>query len=396
MFPGEENFAADQAAAHRLCAMFDAVPNPGKHFICALGALQFVWERHTEFTSYTFIREGPIETLFANDILAALPAAWIAQIPGQVLRATHIAVLGPATAEPDNDQLAALFPERDLVSCHVAARGARIWSDFQVHDDGLGRLLIHNRSLLPGDLSRLVQHLQELGNYRNMALLGLPEAQALAPELTSLDRRLGRLTDQIAAARDSGSDDDRLLSDLSALAAELGHLTSRTSYRMRATEAYSELVQDRLRSVGGERVPGFPTLADFTERRLIPGVRTCRSFVRRVEDLSNRTAWTSSLLRTRVETTMERQSRDLLYSMNQRTDLQLRLQQTVEGLSVVAIACYGTELFHFLAAAAHEVYPRLNETLATAAAVPIIVLVVSGALHRMKRRLHRRGEDHTA
>jgi uncharacterized membrane-anchored protein len=388
MHSGEDSLGADRAAAERLCALSGIVPPPGKHFVSQLDSVCFIWERHTEFTSYTFIKPGPVDLSFAAGILQDLPADWLASIPGRVLRATQIVVIAGATPEPQPDELAAVFSSNELVSCRVAGGGARLWSEFRVHDDGLGRLLIHNRALLAGDLSRLVQQVQELGNYRNMALLGLPEAQRLAPELTALDRRLGILTDEIAARARASDDDDRLLADLSDLSAEIARLTAKTSYRMSATEAYAELTQDRLRSIGGERVEGYPTLADFTERRLIPGVRTCRSFTRRLDDLANRTAWASSLLRTRVETTLERQSRDLLESMNQRTDLQLRLQQTVEGLSVVAISYYATALFSYVAHGLHELYPPLNAAYLTAGAVPVIMLVAAVSLDRMTRHLH--------
>src|SRR3546814_4084357 len=61
-----------------------------------------------------------------------------------------------------------------------------------------------------------------------------------------------------------------------------------------------------------------------------------------------RTAWTSALLRTRVDTALARRNRDLLASMDRRTALQLRLQHTVEGLSVVAISYYALGLWHHL------------------------------------------------
>jgi uncharacterized membrane-anchored protein len=384
MLSGEGNFAADRSAAEQLCARFGISPSPGKHFACALGSLQFIWERHTEFTSYSFLKPDPVDLLFKDNLIAHLPPDWLPTVPGKVLRATQIAVLDRLAPEPSDEDITGVFARPDLVSCTVASGGARIWSDFRVHPDGLGRLLIHNRSLLPSDLTRVVQQLQELGNYRNMVLLGLPDAQRLAPDLSELQTRLGNLTDEIASTQ---GDDDRLLGDLSTLSAELARLTAQTSYRMSATQAYAELASDRLRSLGSERVAGYPTLSDFVERRLVPAVRTCLSFTRRLDDLSNRTAWASSLLRTRVETTLEHQSRDLLESMNHRTDLQLRLQQTVEGLSVVAITYYAIGLVSYLAKALEAFAPRVDALLLTAAAVPIVLLAVGFVLKRTKRRL---------
>lgn len=386
MLSGESNFASDRATAERLCAAFGVSPPDGKHFVCVVGGLQFVWERHTEFVSYTFIKSGPVELSFRDSLMGELPPDWLGNVPGRVIRATKTIVLGAASPEPTDSDLAGVFKMDDLVSCKVAAGGARVWSDFGVHADGLGRMLVHNRSLPKSDLSRVVQQLQELGNYRNMMLLGFPDAQGAAPQVSELQQRLGVLTDQIAGTQ---ADDDRLLSDLSALSAELARIKAKTSYRMSATKAYAELANDRLRNLGGERIAGYPTLADFIERRLVPAFRTCVSFTRRIEDLSEQTAWASSLLRTRVETTLERQTRDLLASMNHRTELQLRLQQTVEGLSVVAISYYAVGLVGYLAKGIEALAPRVDALLVTAGSIPLIVVAVAYVLKVSKRHLLR-------
>ena len=73
------------------------------------------------------------------------------------------------------------------------------------------------------------------------------------------------------------------------------------------------------------RIKGHHKLGDFTDRRLLPAVRTCISFSARLEDLSQRLACTRSLLRTRVDTALSRQTRDLLAFLDRRTELQLRL-----------------------------------------------------------------------
>ncbi|WP_297368799.1 DUF3422 family protein [Acidocella sp.] len=388
MVSDEAELSRDRAAAEDLCARFGVTPEPGKHFAAQLPGVYFVWERHAEFTSYSFICPGPVETLFDHDPLARLPADWVARIPGEVLRATHIVVLGPDTPAPDPETIARYFPDPDHVSCLVARGMARIWSEFRVHEDGVGRLLIHDHGLGAGDLARLVQQIQELGNYRNMALLGLPAAQAEGGALRDLEDKLAQVTAEIAETAVSNGEDERLLGDLTHLAGQLAHLKARTSYRMSATEAYGELVAERLKGLAPERIAGHPALTDFTERRLNPGLRTCRAFVRRLDDAASRTALASSLLRTRVETVMERQSRDLLASMNQRARLQLRLQQTVEGLSVVAISYYALALAGYVFHAVQELVPTLNATLMSALALPLIVGGVAWSIRRMTRRLH--------
>ncbi|MDT9597402.1 DUF3422 family protein [Sphingosinicella rhizophila] len=379
---GEDEIGQSRAHVERLCAPSGiAVPTTRKYFICALGDLQFVWERHTEVATYTFIRSTEAEPRFDADPFEGLPRDWIEALPGQVIRATRIALVDGEAPSDWTDRLDSWFSPSDLVVCDVAGGRARIWADFRLHGDGFGRLLILDRDLLGYEPSQLVQRLQELGNYRKLALLGLPVAQRLTPRVSDLEKRLAEIT---AAIAERTSQDDRLLDDLSALAAELARVTADTRYRMSATHAYAQLCADRLDSLEIAKVKGHPTLADFTERRLLPAVRTCESFSQRLEDLSQRTAWTSSLLRTRVDTALARQNRDLLHSMDKRTQVQLRLQQTVEGLSIVAISYYAVGLLGYLLKGIHHRWP-VEPEVATALAVPAILLLVAIILRRLRR-----------
>ncbi|HEY9218797.1 MAG TPA: DUF3422 domain-containing protein [Phenylobacterium sp.] len=380
---GEDGAEADRLHAEAICARLGvSTPAPGRYICVRAGEVWFVWERHTECSTYAFIREGAFARPFAFEHLAQAPAELLRDIPGEVVRATQIAVLGPEAPEPTAEALAESFSTGELVACDLEG-GARIWSDFKLHGDRFGRLLIHDRGLVGGELARLVQRLQELGNYRNMALLGLPVAQALTPKVTALETELARLAGAIASGE---AEDEAMLHDLAGLSAQLATLTSETRYRMAATQAYATLSIERLRSLSVGRVAGFETLGDFNERRLAPAMRTCESFSRRLEDLSQRAAWTSSMLRTRIDTAMERQSRDLLASMNRRTDLQLRLQQTVEGLSVVAVSYYVLGLAGYLLKPFTHADPDLHALL-IAGATPVVLALAWIGLRRIRRSI---------
>lgn len=376
-----EGSAAD-AAAH-----FDAVAGeagmtlaPGtKYAVVPLGGLKLVLERHTEFASYTFVRQGGFDLPFESDVFGAEADAIVAGIPGEVIRATQIAFYPENTPSLDEERLDTLFAPEALVMCEVAGGKAIAMSDFRLNPDGFGRLLLVDRGLLRDEPAQLVLRLQELGNYRNMALLGLPLAQRLTPDVSRLEARLATLT---ASVGERIAQDDSLLDELTYLSAELARIVAETRYRMSATRAYAQLSLDRLAMLGIGVVPGYQTLADFTERRLTPAVRTCVSFSARLDDLSQRAAWTSELLRTRIDIALAKQNRDLLNSMNRRTRLQLRLQQTVEGLSVVAISYYAVALIGYLAAPAHA-----WKEWVMVAAVPLVVIAVWLAGRRLRRRL---------
>jgi uncharacterized membrane-anchored protein len=183
--------------------------------------------------------------------------------------------------------------------------------------------------------------------------------------------------------------DQELMLRISRLAAELASLAAETSYRMSATKAYAQLVGDRMSGLNVVRIPGHQTLVDFTERRLTPAVRTCESFSRRTEALSEHAAWASSLMRMRIETALEHQNRDLLDSMNRRAQLQLKLQQTVEGLSVIAISYYAIGILGYVFKVVGHYQPRSDPTLLAGIAAPFVVMGAWLMLRRSHRRLAR-------
>lgn len=246
---------------------------------------------------------------------------------------------------PSQEDVAHSFSLDDLVISDVADGNARIYSDFRLHEDGFGRLLILDKGLVGGEPSQLVQRLQELGNYRKLALLGLPVAQQATPVLTELERRLTDITEEISQP---DANVDTVLGKLTGLSTELAQIAMRTHYRMSATRAYASICFDRIRRLSVASVRGYGSLDDFTERRLLPAMRTCDAFSQRLDDLAQRVNWTSALLRTQVDTALARRNRDLLASMDRRTALQLRLQHTVEGLSVVAVSYYCLGLWHYM------------------------------------------------
>jgi uncharacterized membrane-anchored protein len=143
----------------------------------------------------------------------------------------------------------------------------------------------------------------------------------------------------------------------------------------------------RLQTIGERKAGGLPTWSSFLARRMSPAMRTCATTAERQADLSEKLARAANLLRTRVDVALERQNQELLKSMNERTRLQLRLQATVEGLSVAAISYYVVGLFSYLVKAVHDT-GRLpfEPSYATAAFVPVAVLAIWWIVRRIRKR----------
>jgi uncharacterized membrane-anchored protein len=252
--------------------------------------------------------------------------------------------------------------------------------------NGFVRILVLDRGLDPASAGALCVRLLEIETYRVLALLGLPEAQRVAPAISEAEAVLASISSTMASGGGL-SEDNALLEKLTALAAQVEAEATRTAFRFGASRAYEGIVNQRVVAVGEEALGMRPTLSAFLARRLQPAMRTCHMLQERQADLSSKLARAANLLRTRVDVEIERQNRDLLYSMNERTRLQLRLQQTVEGLSVAAISYYVVALLSYVFKAAHDAgFLRLDAGTATALSVPVVLVAIALMVRRVRRQ----------
>nr|UOZ96889.1 hypothetical protein NCPCFENI_00794 [Cupriavidus sp.] len=174
---------------------------------------------------------------------------------------------------------------------------------------------------------------------------------------------------------------------MSVLAARVEEWISAHGLRFTASEAYVELVRRAIGELKESPLPGVQNLSEFMDRRFEPAMRTCRWTQRRLRELSDRVTRTTQILRTGIEFMNERQNQALLASMNRRAQLQLKLQQTVEGLSLVVLTYYGVGLVNYLVKGAKSVGLDLPIDLITAAAVPLIGGLLLLGIRRARRRV---------
>jgi uncharacterized membrane-anchored protein len=382
---------AEREALIAFCAEMGAdEPAPeAKHHRCMIRNVALRWESHAEFSTYTWELPSPGVAPFEPpadaipNIMASVPQ------PGPLLVTLDLHLI----SERGGIAPEQIFNRASLARARVYEGAAVIATDFQPDTGGFIRVLVVDRSLGPDRAGALVQRLLEIETYRTLALLALPLAQSLAPSVQRIEAQLASITEQMRESKEL-SDHHRLLGELMALAAELEAGAASSSFRFGAARAYHELVRRRLDSIGEQTVIGYPTWAQFLERRLAPAMRTCTNVEERMGALSERLTRTAQLLRTRVNVEVEQQNRDLLQSnrdllqtMNERTRLQLRLQLTVEWLSIAAISYYVVGLLQYVFKAVH-LFGRLNVNpdLATAIAVPSVVVFVALLVSWIRRR----------
>ncbi|HJV27140.1 MAG TPA: DUF3422 domain-containing protein [Aromatoleum sp.] len=381
--------SADAEAAH-LCQLAEQLGLPAPqtasgHVFLDAGDFRLKWERHHEFTSYTFVRRIETTDTAGEHALIEVPANWRQDIPGLLIVATHIELRSIQEVSPET-VLSQYSPTgMNSIASQVADGAGWVFTDFQIAD-GFSRFLVLDDSLTPRQAGRTVQRLLEIETYRVMALLAFPVAKEVRARLSQAEGELADLMDNMG---DAGSPEDErhVLGHLTRLAADVERSVARTAFRFGAAAAYYGLVRQRIDDLREVRVSGYPTMREFMQRRLAPAIDTCATTARRQEDLSGRIARSSQLLRTRVDVELERQNQALLAQMNTRSRLQLRLQETVEGLSVVAITYYGSQLVQYIAKGAKDLIAPVTPEIATAVSIPIIAGLVALGLRRMRRQL---------
>lgn len=360
-----------------LCRRYSANP-PSPDASCYFndfGEFELRWERHTEFSSYTFLRKGSHTLPFEQHALSLLPRDWLDSLPGAIVAALHCVLEQRPQPEPNTAAMHSYFEGQRLIASHVTHGRATLWTAFRLHGDGFGRLVIHHDDINACDAGRLLQRLLEIETYRLMAQLALPKARGNMQTLDELDHQLSKATSKIGEATDKDAE-RALLNELSSISAQVEQVRSESTYRLAASRAYYALVMKRLEELNEQPLSGLQTIAAFMNRRLTPGMRTCEAIGERLERISQRIDRATDLIRTQVNITLEEQNQALLQSMDKRSKLQLRLQHVVENLSIVAISYYTVELIKMFFSGTSVLGWKIDEDYLVLFSIPAVVVLV--------------------
>ena len=363
------------------------------------------WERHTEFTRYSIVQALPAGALLGAEEPDLLPTPvvtpdWLRSIPGRTVAAIQMALVHGDLSDQRAlmAQAQAWFGGRTVVASQLGhvpnplmvpgqVQG-HSWAltEFRIGTDGFERMLV----VAPPGTSetrtgRISQRLLELETYRLMALRGLPVAKQLGPMLAEAEGALAAIT---ARLENKSASDQDLLDTLVSLAARVERATAEHIYRFSATRAYDTLVSQRITELREKAISGTQTIGEFMQRRLSPAMATVAATAQRLASLSERVSRTSALLRTRVDIATEVQNQQLLEKLTRGQELQLRLQSTVEGLSIAAISYYVISLLLYGGKALKAAGVPLNPEMAAGALVPLVLWAVWYTTRRIHARLH--------
>jgi uncharacterized membrane-anchored protein len=347
-----------------------------------IGKLFFIrWEYHTKFSIYTFIRFNKDEAPFHCSAWLLLPHSWCTSILGLLIAATHIDI---QSSKPSHSQLQQIFVGHAISANFIAENNAVVWTSFKPASDNFDRILVVNHELNGSQTGRSLRCLLEISSYRMMALLSFPLAKRLLPIIATMEKKLANITIDLKHIKESNKSQKILLNKLSELSAQLESLIADNQYRFDASNAYLDLVINRLDELKEQEISGVTTLSDFLSRRLTPAIRTGSSVKKRMLNLSNRIEKPSDLLRTKISLGLEEQNQDLLKALNRRSHIQLRLHQLVESVSMIAISYYVIQMISYVLVLPTKWLDIVSKDQVIALSVPIVITSVWYTLHKLK------------
>ena len=360
-------------------------PQPGAtHWFGAIGRHQLKWESHTEFFTYTVFGPGVAEQHFDARTFDVFPEDWLEAAPGVRITSALIRVEVQGGDEGIGAKANDWFVPESLAMSRVLDDAAVVAGDFRIDPAGHMRLAVFVRpDTGRRRVGRIVQRLTEVETYKSMAMLGLARVREISPALNELDVEL---TTMMGAMTGNGAPAEDTLGALIRISSELESMLAVNAFRFGATGAYEALVNQRIEILREERFEGRQTLREFMMRRFDPSMRTVTAMEGRLNAMAERSMRAGNLLRTRVDVERSAQNQELLASMDRRADLQLRLQKTVEGLSVVAISYYAVNLATYLLAPALSGF-GISKTVVTAGVTPVVILGVWFLVHRIRKSM---------
>ncbi|HIG66067.1 MAG TPA: DUF3422 domain-containing protein [Methyloprofundus sp.] len=382
----EQEKAQERLHLVSLCQRFGINPPPieASHFIASFDTFLFHWEQHGEFSTYCFyVNTADSCNPFSKPALAFAPIDWLDKLVGQTIVAAHAVIMPASEQQPSTEKITRYFEGNAAVGAKMTGGDAQAFTDFRIHNDGFSRFIIFDKELQSEQAGRLLQRLFEIEIYRVMALLAFPISRELAPKVSQYEQRLSQITTTMALPE---CDDGLLLDQMTRLAAEVESHISHSQFRFGAAEAYYKIVEQRIIDIREDKIQGVQTIGEFLTKRMQPAINSCTSTSKRFRLLSERISNASQLLRTRVDISIEQQNQALLTSMDKRAKIQLRFQETVEGLSIVAITTYIISLLHSSVKAVHTLgYQEFHPDIVSGLAIPFVLIIVAISV----RRLHK-------
>lgn len=367
------------------------------------------WELHGEFATIAAITHNPVkitEPLLRSrltleksldELFVKLDCPTIVEAGGERISALDL-VFEHRPLFGEAQEVSSIFNGNTVLGSYIlSSKRAQLWTDLRLDEDGFISYFIPHDVLGSRQAGRVARALAEAETYRMAAMIAFPVAKSLSMPLRSAESELADLSKHISQLQAEPGvhteKDGKFLGELSHLASRAEQWISGYGLRFTAAEAYSQLLTKNLFELAESPIPGVQSLSEFMDRRFQPAMGTCVWTQRRLKELSDRISRTTQTLRTRIEFVNEEQTQKLLASMDQRARLQLRLQETVESLSVLVLTYYAVSLLAYIAKGGKEAGLSIHPEIIAAIAAPVVAIIFLVISKRRRKRISAMGQS---
>lgn len=359
-----------------------------RHHLIDLPNCMVKWENHTEAASYTFAAAASKNGPFSEPSLSYIPSEVQNILMDNFKVGVRIEMLPEREVNSDKGFFAAqtILKTQKIYGGWMSDQHAAVWSDFLPDTEGFIRILIADIALTEGRLSRLVHRLLDMETYRILAITALPLARKTMEKLDQIEPELDTVMETLASNPPEEKQED-LLNKITNIAARAEHLASSTAYRFAAAKAYEDIVLRRMKEVREDVLDGHLRFTVFLNKTLRPAMRTCDAAELRAQTLTARVSRAANLLNTMVDMTQNRQSHEILRSLEKQAGTQVKLQQAVEGFSIFAVSYYALGLIGYTLKAAQKTGVAISPDLISGLLAPAIVFLSWMLVRTVKRRV---------
>jgi uncharacterized membrane-anchored protein len=363
-----------------------APASDSRHHVVQLASAIVKWEGHTEADSVTCLMAGNGRPLFSEPAHTGAPANLEGLFGKDLYCGVKVEVITGEVNTPQSSEIRDILGSDSILGGQVADGGASLWTTLQLDPDGHTRILVINHHLPEVPLSELLQRILEVESYRLQAIAALPLAREMMFGLSQLERDIEPMMLALTQS-DQHAEYPELLTKLSNMAAKIEHLAADSSYRFAAARAYSQIVEQRLTDLREDLSVTQSRYSVFVLKSLLPAMRTCEAAERRIDELAKRVSRAINLLNSMVDMIQTRQTHDMLETMNRNSQMQIRLQQAVEGFSIFVISYYAIGLAHYSLEALAQLGYGVDPTLITGIAAPVVLALVWLNVRWLRRKL---------
>ncbi|MDH4100849.1 MAG: DUF3422 domain-containing protein [Nitrospirota bacterium] len=349
------------------------------------------WEIHSEYYNYQFwyLPADKSKPLSFGDLETELPTLPVCFLGTKVTALDIIITDDASYVQPARlqEQLG-----DTIYANRVMHSDIQILTNYRPDKRNRERYLVYagDRQTLMGRIDQVVENIGRTENYYHLLLLPLPDYLVKLNTVGVIEKRVaertGKITETLEKA--SGEDLETWLKELTSELSQIHNINERLRHRFSATFHYDKIYNRALDDWRAEALGTYEPLRGVLNRKTEMITDDYQRLIQRFDAAEKAIADLISVLRTRIDLILQRQNLEMLEGMHATAKHQVKLQETVEGLSIIVISYYLTGLAGYVFKAMEKAW-GLNSSLATGIFVPVAILFSFFVSRKFKKAMEK-------